>query len=321
MSALPTTIALAAPVLSVRRATSVRPPWHAAAAARRTVAGLAPAAAARTQRLARALRRPLAFNAVARDRLFAAVAAALGPGAPTRRHEARRHGALTAAFLMPARPHGHDPGEAPGIALEALLCLAGKAIDSRGTCPLLEVAHHACARFVERAGRADPAALHAAVAEAAGHAPAVLLAHLDGGVAYRLRGGSASVLLPAGEGAFVGWLRLLPGPRDRRPMAAIEAATWLHVADLDTPQLAARDVLLAGLPPVLLVEALPEAWGGLSGPVSGDRRRLAGLEVVPFPADRPTRLALACSQAAAVARLALGLACADTLAAERLGLR
>lgn len=308
------------PLASYRRSVSAPIPWHATAAARRAAEHLARPVATRAPRILAAIRRPAAHNPVARDRLFAALGAALGAEVATRRHLARRHAALTAHALAPALPQAHEPGEAQGIALDTLFCLAGKKLDLRGVPRLFEATHHACARFVARSGRADAAALHAAIREAAAHALPVLVAHLDGGLAHRLRGGTAPVLLPAGEGAFLGRLRLLPG-RGAAPVPVIEAATWLHTAWLDTPQLAARDVLLAGLAPADLVAALPDAWAMLTTNVGGDRRVLAGLATVPFPtsADRRTRLAIACCPAMAAARLELGLACPDTLAAEHLG--
>lgn len=311
----------AEPLASFRRFASAPVPWHAAHAARRAATALQPGVAARSPRVAAALARRVAHNPVAVDRLFAALAAAVGPEIATRRHAARRHHALTADALTPALPQAHEAGEPPGIAQDVLFCIAGKRLDLRGITRPLEVTHHAAARFAKRSGRYDAESLHAAIAEAASHAPAVLVAHLDGGLSWRLRGGTAPILLPAGEGAFLGRLRLLPLGREGRALPVMEAATWLHAASLDTAQLQARDVLLAGLPPETLLAALAEAWAGLCGNVSGDRRVLAGLATLPYPAgaDRRTRLALACCAPMAAARLALGLACADTLAAEWAG--
>lgn len=311
------------PLASFRRSASTPMPWYAGNAARRAAALLRPAQALRDARLATALRRPPAFNAVARERLFAAIGTAAGPGVTAGRHVARRHAMLGLKLMSQALPHAHAPGEEAGIAADTLVCLVGKTLDLRATARLLEVTHHACGRFVQRSGRSDPAALHAAIGEAAAHALPVLVAHLDGGLARRLRGGTAPVVLPAGEGAFLGRLRLLPiGPRGAAT-PVIEGASWLHLAWLDTPQLQAREVLLAGLPPAELVAALPEAWAALQGNAGGDRRVLAGLATLPFPtgADRTTRLSLACCPAMAAARIELGLACADTIAAEWLGTR
>jgi len=252
-------------------------PWHATAAARRAASSLLPSVAPRSARIARAIRRRWAHNAVARERLFAAVADAVGRGVPIRPHVARRHAALGASGLAPALPQAHEPGEERGIAQDTLLCLTGKRLDQRGVSRLIEVAHHACARFVARSGRTDPAQLHAVIEEAARHALPVLVAHLDGGLSYRLRGGTAPVVLPAGEGVFLGRLRLLPIGSAGAPLPVIEAATWLHTAWLDAPQVRARDVLLAGLPPSELVAALPEAWAELNSNVGGDRCVLSGL--------------------------------------------
>jgi hypothetical protein len=308
----------ALPLASFRRSLSAPMPWHATAAARRAVAQLAPGVAARGPRIATAIRRPWAHNPIARDRLFAALDAAIGPGVAIRRHKARRHAALTASALAPALPQAHEPGEEQGIALDALLCIAGKKVDLRGIPRLLEVSHHACARFVARSGCTDPGALHAAIAEAGAHALPVLVAHLAGGLSQRLRWGTSPVVLPAGEGAFLGRLRLLPLGRDGGPVPVIEAATWLHGAWLDTPQLRARDALLADLPPAALIAALPEAWSLLQGNAGGDRRVAAGLATIPVTpgADPRIRQVLASCPSMVIARLELGLACADTLAAE-----
>lgn len=313
---------LAAPeamlLASFRHCLSMPMPWHATAAARRAAFGLLPAVEPRAARIAKAVRRPWAHNAVARDRLFTALTQAIGPGIPIQRHQARRHHALSASALAPALPQAHEPGEETGIALDTLIALTGKRLDQRGLTRVLEVTHHACARFVARSGRSDPAELHAAIEEAARHARAVLVAHLDGGLSHRLRGGTAPILLPAGEGVFLGRLRLLPIGPAGAPLPVMEASTWLHTAWLDTPQVRARDVFLADLPPADLVAALPEAWAELNGNVGGDRRVLAGLATVPFPFGGAIteRLALACCPAMAVARLELGLACPDTLAEE-----
>lgn len=312
---------LAAPAF--RRALSEPVPWYAGHAARRASRVLTGAVAARSPRIAAALRRAAAHNAVARERLFAALAEALGRDVAARRHEARRHSALVATALADALPQAHDPQEQRGIVQDTLLCVAGKKLDLRGIVRLLEVPHHACGRFFQRTGREDPAALHAAIEEAAGHAAAVLVAHVDGGLGWRLRHGTAPVLLPAGEGAFLGRLRLLPGGAGGAPVPVIEASTWLHLAALDTAQVRAREVLLAGLPPAVLLDALPEAWAELRGNAAGDRRVKAGLDVLPLPAawDRKARQALACCPAMAAARLALGLACPDGLAAAWLEAR
>jgi hypothetical protein len=300
------------------RRVSAPAPYHAETAADRAIAALPPTSPASADRLRMAMGRKAAHNSVARGRLFLAVEAALATGACTKRHEAERHGALLVRGLAAGTPVG-APQASPGIAVQQTLLLAGKRIDLRACCRPLVVGHHACVRFVERSGFRAPGALHAAVLEAMHHALPVLVAHLAGGLAYRLRGGTAAVLLPAGEGAFLGNLRLLPHGDDVLP--AFEAATWLHAAMLDTPQMQAREVLLAGLAPATLLEALPEAWWGLQPSVSGDRRVLAGLETVPLRSGSDLAARLASSPLMAGARIELDLACADTIASELVAAR
>ena len=301
------------PVLaSFRRHVSVHAPWHAQSAARRASRALCAQVDARAPRLRAALSRPRAANPVAAQRLFAAVRVALGEGVELRHHHAARHSAITA--------HALAPDAAGGIRADGLFCLAGKRRDQRMILPIFAASHHACARFVERSGHADPVALHSALLEAVEHVPAVLVAHLDGGLAYRLRGGTAAILLPAGEGAFLGRLRLLPLAEGAAPHPSIEICTWVHVADLASDQREAMDILCAGLPPAVLLDALPEAWWALGGNFGGDRRVQAGLAVAPFPpqADQQCRIALARCDWMSMARLDLGLACPESIAAERL---
>ena len=300
---------------SLRRSASAPAPWHAQAAARRASEALSPAVVTRAGRLRAVLARPMATNAVAVGRLFTALGEALGQGVPLRRHHGPRHSAVTARALAPDRQGG--------IRMDGLFCMAGKRLNERQVQSIFEASHHAGARFIERSGRSDPAALHDALREAAEHVPAVLIAHLRGGLAHRLRTGTASILLPAGEGAFLGRLRLLPQEDHAAPRPAVEICTWVHGADLAPEQHQAMDVLRAGLPAPTLVEALPESWAALTGNWRGDRRVREGLVTVPLPsaADQMTHLAVADCGLMNLARLDLGLACPETLVAERMALR
>ena len=285
---------------------SVPAPWHAQSAARRASLSLTARVNARVPRLRAALSRPRAVNPVAVQRLFAAVAAALGGEVALRRYPGTRHGAVTALALAPT--------VGGGIRSDALLCLAGKHVDRRKILRIFEASAHATARFVERSGHPGPTALHAALMEAAAHVPAVLVAHLEGGLDYRLRGGTASILLPAGEGAFLGRLRLLPG--DRAEISPeIEICTWVHAADLAQGQREALDVLRAGLPVLALLQALPEAWWRLGGNCGGDRRVAEGLVTAPIPPSGSlARQALLGHDLMTLTRLELGLADPETIA-------
>jgi hypothetical protein len=222
-----------------------------------------------------------------------------------------------ASALSPLRPRAANDNEPPGIIVQRLLCLAGKRLDWREVGSVVEVSRHAVGRFVQRSGRETTADLHSAVLQAAEAADVVLLAHCDGALG-RLAGGVAAVLLPAGNGAFLGHLRLLPGPAGL-PVPVIEAQTWLHSFDLREGQTEARNILTSGLPAEEKVRHLPVALHWLRPGAQGDRRIIKGLQVIA-PGQEPGRefrMAIGCSLPAALARIHLGLACADTIAEER----
>lgn len=296
---------------------SVPVPWHYQAAAARAVEMLQPGLETRSARLRPALARPAAHNRVAVDRLFSACETALRPYIQTLRHSAVRHHALMASALSPLHLRAANDNEPLGIVVQQLLCLAGKRLDWREIRPVVEVSHHALGRFVERSGRMEAADIHGAVLEAAKAADLVLLAHCEGAL-WRLAGGVAAVLLPAGNGAFLGHLRVMPG-RTGEPVLAIEAQTWLHECDLRETQLLTWEILTSGLPTMEAIRQLPGALRWLRPAAQGDRRLIGGLEVLAPGTDpgRAFRMALGCSQPAALARIRIGAACADTIAAER----
>ncbi len=184
---------------------------------------------------------------------------------------------------------------------------------------MLEVSRHALGRFVQRSGRETTPDIHGAVLQAAEAFNVVLLAHCEGALG-RLAGGVAAVLMPAGNGAFLGHLRLLPG-RGGLPVPVVEAQTWLHSFDLREGQKEVWDVLTSALPTAEKMRHLSTALHRLRPAAQGDRRIINGMRVIAPGQDpgREFRMALGVSQPAALARLHLGLACADTIAAERRG--
>jgi hypothetical protein len=307
---------LSAPAPSIGRR-SAPVPWHVQAAAARAVEVLAPEVELRGARIRPALARPPAHNRVAVDRLFSACETALRPDIPTLRHSAVRHHALMASALSPLRPRAANDNEPPGIVVQRLLCLAGKRLDWREIGPVVEVSRHALGRFVERSGRPEAADIHTAVLEAAEAANWMLAVHCEGALG-RLAGGVAAVLLPTANGAFLGHLRLLPG-RAGNPVPVIEAQTWLHQCDLREAQLEVWEVLTSGLPAEEVIRHLPGALQGLRTAARGDRRVIGGLELLAPGTEpgREFRMALGCSQPAALARMRIGTACADTIVAER----
>lgn len=312
-----TALSLAAPHRS-----SLPPPLWALSAAERAIALPRRAAERRSRALQPVLRRPPARNPVAADRLLRAVTTALGSDPVPQRLPGDRHTALECRAFGPAATPGLDPAGPQGLSLRRLVVLAGKHLDWRFTSTVLHVTHHAAVRFAERSRRTAPEDLAAAATEAAGIADAVLLGHLDGPLSERLAGGSAAILLPAGPGAFLGFLRLLDTVAGETE-AVMEASTWVHEADLGVGQLEALAFCRAGLPVAEMLRHMPEGFAGVRASVTGDRRVAAGLRVVPLRRGNGAEdwLASLAAPAAAGARLRLGLACPDTIASERRRLR
>lgn len=306
---------LAAPAFLARNPVPV--PWRFDAFAERAVSLLCAAFEARSARLRPALARPPAHNRIAVDRLFAACDSALRPEIRSLRHTAVRHHALVASALSPLRPRAANDNEPSGIAVQRLLCLAGKRLDWREVGTVVEVSRHALGRFVERSGRERPEDIYGAVLQAAQGAELSLLSLCDGAL-RRLAGGVAAVLLPAGAGAFLGHLRLLYGPAGH-PLPVIEAQTWLHSFDLREEQVEVWDILTSDVPAEEKIRHLQTALLWLRTGLQGDRRIIGGLKVIA-PGDEPKRefrMSLGCSQPVALARINHDLACADTIAAER----
>lgn len=278
------------------RSPSVPIPPLASLRAGRVVTALALEEAERFPAIHAAWRRPPARNTVAAARLMAALHAAL-PGAQLLRG---RQSALLSRRWAGKHLLTAFGGEMPGIACLHLVVLAGKRLDRRVEARLLEATPHALGRFLQRSGR-DEAALMTALAEAATHAGRVLLGALHRDSLHRLRGGTTPILLPAGEGAFLGYLRLLPGIT---PRPHIECGTWVHRFDLADSQLMVREALLAGAAP----EALPPFLGLLQPNAAGDSRLLGGLPLAGWAKGRDLmdELRILASPPALAARLALG---------------
>jgi hypothetical protein len=299
-----------------RACVSVPPPWHTESAARRALGAWQEGLPMRAARLREALARPPAHNPVAVARLFAALTRALSPDIRPERLPGERHSALLALGLAPSRPSAANDNEELGVAVQRLFCVAGKKLDARAIVPALEVGRHALARFVERSGEAAPATLQRAVREAA-QAADLLMAACAAPGAWLARG-SAPVVMPAGRGAFLGFFRLLlTGTGGVRPM--IEAHTLLHADDLSPAQDEVRQILSAGLPAAEALRHLPEYLARLRPNLGGDRRLAASLRVAVPGSEPSAELALRLRREENVlaARLALGLAGPDAVAAER----
>jgi hypothetical protein len=320
MSAIDDTIPLSHAAMSCigpARGRVPSPLW-ALSAADRAIALPRRAAERRSQALRPVLSRPAARNTVAAERLFRAVATAAGRDCGLDRFVGGRHAALAcSAFAQEATP-GYGAIDPFGLSFRRLVVVPGKQTDWRFITTVLHVTHHAAIRFAERSLRTTSEALFDAAREAAAMADVVLLGHLDGPLAARLATGSAAILLPAGSGAFLGFLRLIDGG-GAVPVPSIEASTWVHEADLGTWQTEALAFCRAGLPPTEMLRHMPEGFAGVRASIRGDRRIAGGLAVAPLPCRDAAGawLAVMASPAAASARLRLGLACPDTIAAER----
>lgn len=308
---------LAAPPLVPRRSSSVPPLW-ALSAADRAIAAVQPGAERRSRALRPILGRPSAHNSVAVDRLFRAVSGAFGTAPAPRRIAAHRHEALECAAFTPDETPSNGEDRPAGLSLRRLVVLAGKRVDWRFSATALHVTHHAAVRFAERSRRTTAGDLISAVQETAAAADAVLAAHADGPLAARLDAGSAAILLPGGPGAFLGYLRVLDR-KEAEAEAHLEASTWVHEADLAPEQLDALHFFRTDLPAGERLRHMPEALAGLRPSMMGDRRVARGLGVVPMRRREGVAgwLGALASPPVAGARLRLGLACPDTLAAER----
>lgn len=296
-------------------------PLWALSAADRAISLPRRAAERRNRALQPVLRRPAVHNAVAADRLFKAVASAIGPDPMPGLIQGTRCTALECRSFSPMATPGLDAMAPQGLSLQGLVVLAGKHVDWRFTTTVLHVTHHAAVRFAERSRRTEPGDLTAATREAAAAADVILLGHVDGPLGWRLAHGSAPVILPAGPGVFLGYLRLIEKEAGLID-AVMEASTWVHEADLATNQADALAFLRAGLPAAEMLRHLPDGYAGIRWSASGDRRVEAGLKVAPMPArGEDDGCVPPFAAASAGARLRLGLACPDGIADERRKLR
>lgn len=304
------------PETSVRR---VPVPWRADHLARNAVQGLRSGCGARLETVLAA--GVPALNRIAADRLLGRVAEACSSRMKTARFRGARHQSLAGAGLVAARAAaaGADPAEKPGMSCCRLFVIAGKRLDWRSLVPCLDVAPHALARAVERGGVSEAVALQALVQDAGHAAETILLAFAMHG-ATRWGAGSVQVLVPAGFGAFLGYMRLLRISGSAAGLLpVIEAHTWIHRGMFSTFQAEAEDRVLAAVARDDALPDLVDAICRLPAPRSVDRRLASGISVVAPGDDAPAHLRseLACVASVATTRLTRGMADPDGIAWER----
>ena len=223
-----------------------------------------------------------AMNATAVARLMARLQQAMGPHIPGRRIHGDRYECLVAEAFAPERPvASNDNSDEPAaMSLRRCLVVAGKRVDLRASFAGFDIAQHAVARLVHRGGLADHASLHAILMEGLHAADTTILALLQNG-RHLLGAGSTPVLLPAGFGAFLGHLRLLPcSARTGYFVPVIEAHTWISRDLFSSEQADIEDLLAEAACDPTAFDHLVAALARLRQSPNRDRRLASGLDVV-----------------------------------------
>jgi hypothetical protein len=213
---------------------------------------------------------------------MARILQAMGPHIPGRRIHGERYECLVAEAFAPARPvASNDNSDEPAaMSLRRCLVVAGKRVDLRASFAGFDIAQHAMARLVQRGGLTDHASMHAIVMEGLRAADTTTLALLLNGL-HLLGAGSTPVLLPAGFGAFLGHLRLLPCSARTGDFApVIEAHTWISRDLFSSEQAYIEDLLVEAASDPAAFDHLVAALARLRQSPNRDRRLASGLEVV-----------------------------------------
>ena len=230
-----------------------------------------------------------AMNPTAVARLMARLQQALEPHVQTRRIRGDRYECLIAEGFAPARPvASNDNSDEPvAMSLRRYLVVAGKRVDLRASFAAFDISQHAVARLMHRGGIAEHSSLQAVLLEGLRAADATILALVQSG-RHLLGAGSTPVLLPAGFGAFLGHLRLLPcHSRAGKFSPVIEAHTWISRDLFTSEQADVEDILGEAINDLAAFDRLAAALARLRHMPSRDRRLETGLEVVT-PAALPS---------------------------------
>lgn len=306
---------------------SVPPPWHADSAARRTITELEARMMRLRPKVDAVMARKPAFNRVAVHRLLERFERALAPDIRTCRHIGDHHAALTASILIPARPAAANDNldEPRGIAACSIMVVAGKKKNLRSITRTLDVSRHSLVRVAERGGLREVGEQHDLVLEGVRNAETILLAYAKCGI-DRLAIGSVLVLVPAGFGAFLGYLRLLTRTEtngEESLLPVIEAHTWLDRTLFATAQDEACSTIFACTGESADFARIVEAMARLPTSRTGDRRLATGLAVAAT-GGRPSEVfarAIISSAPLAAARLRSANACPDQIVEERRSVR
>lgn len=230
-----------------------------------------------------------AMNATAVARLMMRLEQALGPHVKVQRIRGERYECLVAEAFAPARPaaSNDNAGEPEAMSLRRCLVMAGKHVNLRASFPAFDIAQHAVARLLQRGGHAELPSLQAVLLEGLRAADTVVLALLQNG-RHLLGAGSTPVLLPAGFGAFLGHLRLLPcRTKAGTFVPVIEAHTWISRDLFTSEQVDVEELLGEAAENFDVSDRLVAALARLRKTPSADRRLATGLEVVT-PAALPS---------------------------------
>lgn len=228
-----------------------------------------------------------------------------------------RHMALSGTTLCSALPNAANDNEQPSLWVAGCVFIAGKRINRSAVFPILRCTGHAIGRFVERSGQKACREIHAAVIEAGRYATLSYDLHANQAL-QRLAGGVAPIILPAGNGAFLGHIRALP-VNNVAVALSVDAQTWLHENQLSDQQFEAVTLMRRKIHGENIVPTdLAAAFMRLRTAVEGDRCLREGLphRALGRTPSVEARMQLHVSPAVIFSRLELDRTCPDTIASE-----
>jgi hypothetical protein len=228
-----------------------------------------------------------------------------------------RHIALSGTTLCSALPNAANDNEQPSLWVIGCVFIAGKRANRNAVFPILRCTGHAIGRFVERSGHKASPEIHAAVIEASRYAALSYDLHANH-ASHRLAGGVAPIILPAGNGAFLGHIRALP-VTNAAVALSLEAQTWIHENQMSDQQFDAVTLMRREIHGDNIVPAdLVAAFMRLRTAVGGDRRLRDGVPHLALgrTPSLEARMQLQICPTVIFSRLELDRTCPDTIASE-----
>jgi hypothetical protein len=257
------------------------------------------------------------YNLVSAMRQHRKIEALLSECVLVRKKIGLRHMALSGTTLCSVLPNAANDNEQPSLWVVGCVFVAGKKIRRNAVFPILRCTGHSIGRFVERSGHKASPEIHAAVLEASRYAALSYDLHASHAT-HRLAGGLAPIILPAGNGAFLGHIRALPVIHGGVALS-LEGQTWIHETQMSDQQFDAvtlmkREMCSENTLPTDLIEAFMRLRTG----VEGDRRLRDGLPHLALgrTPSVEARMQLQVCPTVIFSRLELDRICPDTIAVE-----